>query len=430
MNHFDDRNKGMDIHRQDPVNMRADIGGSETPVILSALTGFTIGFFIAAGAVVLIRVMANETDGMRALMQALAVFIPAFILTVIARTLHKRSKQGAGVSKMLAVFCGIIGLSTGSALWVTSPTEHGLAMKLLEENQELIEERVEQLAACRALMDDYPIRTLKEFISPEQLVELKTVKMNLTRSKYDLGKGWNTLLTTDTDFLRLKPGVAPDEVTDRSKRYRSLFRSPDVGTYSDVFNEKVDHLAEMAYGDNSYVWPREVEKILEFVIPVRYLIIVRTGEVTPPLLNGKTYLAGYLSGEAFCFDLADKRLIAAFLFETTNSGKVEYTYAKNAGVVGEANSAGHSLQEDLLDNTWPAFWNKFHQLASSAISSNNNLKLPFKQVAMDEARLNVLRKRIDDVNREHRVKQGMDELKGKTEGISRSKLPELIEKDK
>ncbi len=413
MNQSDDRNKSMANYRQNPTDGRGGLNVNRSPVILSALQGFTIGFFIAATVVVCIRVTSSETDGMNALVQSLMILVPAIVLTVIARILHKRSKSKGRVSKSIARFVGLLGLATGAAIWVAAPTQHQVAQKMLDDHRSLLESRVEQLADCRSQIEAYPTGSLKKRITSEQLAELKTVKMNLKRSKYNLSEGWNALLTTDTDFARLKPGTNPEEMMDDSDRPKSSFRSPDVYTYSREFSKEIDDLAEMTYGD-PYLWPSDVEEFLEFFVPMRYVIIVRMGEINPAVLTGKQFISGYVSGEAFCFELEKKKLIAAFTFETTNSTKIEYTYKKNANVTAVANSAGHSLQENLLNNTWPAFWNRFHELASASASSNQTIELPYQKVALDEARLNVLRKRVMDAQREKKVKQGMAELESKS----------------
>jgi len=412
----------MANYRQNPTDGRGGLNVNRPPLLLSALQGFTIGFFIAATVVVWIRVANSEKDGMSAFVQAMMILVPAIVLTVIARILHKRSKSEGRVSKSIARFAALLGLAAGSAIWVAAPTQHKIAQKLLDDHRSLLESRVEQLAACRSQIDAYPTGSLKKRITSEQLAELKTVKMNLKGSKYSLDEGWNALLTTDTDFSRLKPGTDPDEMMDASARPTSSFRSPNVYTYSRDFSKEIDELAIMINGD-PYVWPRDVEELLEFFVPIRYVIIVRMGEINPSVLTGKQYVSGYVSGEAFCFELEKKRLIAAFTFETTNSTKIEYTYKKNANLTAVANSAGHSLEEDLLNNTWPAFWNKLHELATVSVSSNQTIKLPYQKVALDEARLNVLRKRIMNAQREQKVKQGMAELESKSGTAKDLKIP-------
>ena len=123
-------------------------------------------------------------------------------------------------------------------------------------------------------------------------------------------------------------------------------------------------------------------------------------------------ICGYedFSGEAFCFELEGKRLIAGFSFAATNSERVNYTYEKNSSVTSVANSAMHSLQEDLILSAWPAFWQKLHQSARAADSANKELDLPFKPLALDEAKVAWMRKQIEEVVREQKVKEELARL--------------------
>ncbi len=416
MNHSDKRNKSLADYRQDQTSARSGSGFSAPPVALSTLTGVTIGVFIGGAVVVLVRAMESETDGTTALRQAMMILVPVIVLTVIARILHKRSKNERRVSKVIVMLGTVLGLGLGGVIWFTAPTQDGIAQQLRQDNMPLIRTRAEQLAACRAQIDDYPIGSLKTKITAAQLAEFKTVKMNLKRNRYRVSEGWNTLLTTDTDFARLKAGTPPDEVMDSNDRPKSSFRSPDVYSYSKEFCDDVEEIAAMAYGDPN-VWPRRIEELVDVVVPMRYVIIIRMGDINPTVLTGKKYIAGYASGEAFCFELEKKRLIAAFSFETTNSTTVEYTFKKNDNVAAEASAAGTSLQEDLLKNTWPAFWQRFHSVATASVSSNQSLTLPFKHVALSEAKLNVVRTKIMDARREREVKAGLEAV---TSGVKPS----------
>ena len=403
-----ERKPSRDERRHDPAGK----GGRNTAgssFLFSALLGFTIAFFLAAGTVVLLRVIESETDGMNAFIQALMVLGPALLLLVAAIVVRKKSKSKRRFSKQVAGVCAVVGLAAGAALWVTSPTQRELADKLLEDNAVLFKQRAEQLAACRAQLDDYPPGTLGGKISAEQLVGLKSVKMNLNRSDYELSDGWNTLLATDTDFARLKPGSDPDDIMDRFDRPKPSFRSPDTYAYAPEFNGKIDELADSAYGD-PYLWRREAEELVATFKPLRYLVIVRAADINQPLLTGEEFIPGYFSGEAFCFDLEEKRLIAGFLFAATNSERVSYTYEKNSNVTSVANSAMHSLQEDLTLAAWPAFWRKFHQLAQTAVSPNKELELPFKPLALREAKVAWMRKRIEEAVREQQVQEELESL--------------------
>jgi len=408
MNKSYERKPNKDDRRHDP----SDTGGEKragSSFLFSALLGFTIAFFLAAGTVVLIRVIESETDGMNALIQALIVLGPAILLLVIAIVVRKKSKTKRRFSKQVAIVGTVAGLAAGAALWVTSPTERGMADKLLEDNATLFRQRAEQLAACRAQLDDYPPGSLDQKVTAEQMAELATVKMNLSRSKYALSEGWNTLLAADTDFARLKPGTAPDDIMDRFDRPKPSFRSPDTYAYGSDFNEKIDELAAAAYGD-PYLWLRDAEELVETFTPLHYLVIVRVADINPPLLTGEQFIPGYFSGEAFCFELEGKRLIAGFSFAATNSERVNYTYEKNSSVTSVANSAMHSLQEDLILSAWPAFWQKLHQSAGAADSANKELELPFKSLALDEAKVAWMRKQIEEVVREQKVKEELARL--------------------
>ena len=67
------------------------------------------------------------------------------------------------------------------------------------------------------------------------------------------------------------------------------------------------------------MWRREAEEFVETIKPLRSLVIVRAAEINPPVLTGEQFIPGYFGGEAFCFELEKKRLIAAFPFAATNS---------------------------------------------------------------------------------------------------------------
>jgi len=408
MNKSYERKPDRDDRRHDPSGK----GGGKTAgssFLFSTLLGFTIGFFLAAGTVVLLRVIESETDGMNALIQALIVLVPAIVLLVVPIVIRKTSKPKKRFLKQVAGVGAVAGLAAGAALWVTSPTQRGLADKLLEDNETLFGQRAEQLAACRAQLDDYPPGSLDQKITAEQMAELAMVKMNLNRSKYALSEGWNTLLAADTDFARLKPGTAPDDIMDRFDRPKPSFRSPDTYAYGSDFNGKIDELADAAYGD-PYLWLRDAEELVETFTPLRYLVIVRLADINPPLLTGEQFIPGYFNGEAFCFELEEKRLIAGFSFAATNSEHVNYTYEKNSSVTSVANSAMHSLQEDLVMGAWPAFWQKLHQFAPAAESANKELELPFKPLALDEAKVAWMRKQIEEVVREQKVKEELARL--------------------
>lgn len=384
--------------------------------------GCTIAAILAAGVVILIRVAESETDGMNALLQSLKILSPLLLVLVAAFVMRRKSSSPGHFSKRMAAYCAMAGLSAGGAIWVTSPTQRAIADKLLEDNRELFQERAGQLAACRAQLDDYPVGTLGQTITAEQLAEFQSVKMNLNQSRHKLAEGWNTLLAADTDFVRLKPGTDPNDIMLGYDRPKPSFRSPDTYEYASEFNGKVDELAEAVYGA-PYLWRREAEELVETFTPLRYLVIVRAGDTNPPVLTGEQFVPGYFSGEAFCFDLDGKRLIAAFSFAATNSESVEYTYKENSSVTAVANTAMHSLREDLIKSAWPAFWRKFHQLADAAVSPNKNLELPFTALALNEAKLAWMRKQIEEVAREQQVQEELECLESGSGSGSSEEAP-------
>ena len=75
---------------------------------------------------------------------------------------------------------------------------------------------------------------------------------------------------------------------------------------------------------------------------------------------------------------------------------MEFTYAENASVAGKADSAMHSVLDDLNKNLWPAFWVRLHELAPKTKSDYSELQLPYKPVALNQAALNWLRKKNSD----------------------------------
>ncbi len=355
----------------------------------------------------LVRAMGSESDGMRVLYHLLAVLVPALVLVLVGwvvRKRWKRSGRAGGISKMAAGLCGVVGLASGAALWVTVPTEFGIAEKMVEESRDLILGRAGQLAACRDLMESVPVGGLAGQLSAEQFAELEAVEMDFEHSDKELPSEWNALFTVDSDYARLKVDTDPDSIMDPWNRPTPAFYRPSDYRYSYDLKGKVDDIADLAYGDAAQ-WRSNLEILLAELKQLKYVVIVRKMGWNAPLLTGDRFANGYAEWEAFCFDLGGRRLIGGFVFAATNSEKVSYNYAKNAHVTAQADSAGKALEDDLEKNGWPAFWHRLHEVAKRAKSPYSGEKLPYQGLALAEAMLIMKAKQRVDAERAKAVEE-------------------------
>ena len=64
--------------------------------------GCTIAAILAAGVVILIRVIESETDGMNTLIQSLKILSPLLPVLVVAFVMRKRSSTPGHISKRMA----------------------------------------------------------------------------------------------------------------------------------------------------------------------------------------------------------------------------------------------------------------------------------------------------------------------------------------
>lgn len=342
--------------------------------ILSLLLGFCIGFFLGAGAVVLIRGLSNETDGMTALTQALMIFGPAMILTGLIWFAQRADSKR--VMNKLAIFVALFGgLGFGAAIWFTAPTEIGMQEALLERNMPLILERVDQLAKIREQIEAIPFDALDGNDSDKQLAELRQTPFNFLRDDYDLPDEWNTLLASDTDFARIKAGTDPKTVMDRTEMPHSKFFFDDRYEYS--VDSEVDTIAQVAYG-HDYMWLYETRQFVKKIQQLRYVCVIRMVYKTEPQLLKDQFVPGYQQGQVFCFDLETDKLIGAFTFSNTNTRSVDYKFDESGTNDDKENSAEFYLEKDLHENSWPAFWVKLHTVAEKATSNYMEETLPYE----------------------------------------------------
>ncbi len=379
-------------------------GSEPTGRIFSVLLGFTLGFLISAGVVVLLRTMISESDGTRALNQSLVIFVPSLILLVIALIVRKITKSAKGLSRPVGLIGGVIGIFYGAAIWVTVPTNKQIATEMLAGNRDLIRARAAALAGCRAQLDAIPAGTLGERITEAQLAELKGVAMDFRHNEYHLPETWNAILTVDTDYARLKPETDPDTIMDTWARPDSAFFPHGDFRHTHDLRDFVDNAAVAAYG-SAYLWPDTLERQITELKQLKYLVILRLVKRNPPLLTGDEFKYGYIEGEAFCFDLEAKRLIAGFPFAATNSDEVNYNYAQNANVMAQADSAGAALSEDLDKNGWNAALHRLQVLAEGTLSPVSEEKLPYTELSLAEAMLVFNEKQRMDQEREKAVRE-------------------------
>lgn len=392
--------------RQQPEDGSGD-GSKPTAKVFSTLLGFTLGFLIAAGVVVLLRTMKSESDGTRVLEQSLLIFGPALLLLVIVGIVRKIRKSEKGVSRPVGLIGACIGIFYGAAIWVAVPSNEQIATEMLAANRDLIRARAAAMAECRSLLDGIPPGTLEERISEAQLAELKGVHMDFRHNQYQLDETWNAILTVDTDYVRLKPETDPETIMDSWDRPdASFFPHGDFRHTHDLRNF-VDNAALSAYG-SPFLWPDSMERQINELKQLKYLVILRLVERNPPLLTGDDFKYGYIEGEAFCFELEAKRLIAGFSFAATNSDEVKYTYAQNANVMAQAESAGAALSEDLDKNGWNAALHRLHQIAGGTLSPVGGEKPPYTELSLAEAMLVFKETQRMEREREKAVREKLD----------------------
>ena len=380
----------------------------------SLLIGLSIGFLIGATALVVIRGMESESDGMAALFSSLAIFAPIAIATGIVGFLGRSAKNPGSVNaddetpnsqtprmhKPLALTAFALGCGAAAALAVVVPTEQTLLDRKLAEHRPHIQKQAAMLADFRDQVDAIELGTAGDLLTDESKQNLKAIRFDFRDSDYPRIESWNTLLSSQAEYARLKKDTNPDEIMDSWDRPNPRFLRADRYQYSS--DSRVDHLAQLAYGDG-YLFEDELSESIFDAEHMKYVIFVRVVDENPPVLTGEEFEGGFISAEAFVFDVEDSKIVAAFPFAATNSERVEYSYAENESVTGQADSAIHSVVEDLHKNLWPAFWVRIHELAPESKSDYSELKLPYKPVALASAYLNWQKQKQAEKETENKI---------------------------
>ncbi|WP_146521376.1 DMT family transporter [Stieleria varia] len=372
--------------------------------LLSILLGFTVGFLLAAAAIVLIRGMDSETDGMNALIAALSIFVPAFLLTMVVWFVQRKGERRP-LHWPLALLCGAVGLGGASMLWFTVPTQEQVRQEYLAKHSDILKRRANQFAKIKTAVESVPPGSLLETITDEQREELKTLQLDFRNTKPPRQETWNTLLTCEAEYARVAADTDPDSVMNSWDRPSRKF--PRKDRYQYTSDSEVDQIADYAFGDPYFgIW--ELEDTVKDAKKMKYVVYVRMTDQELPVLTGQEFRGGFRSAEAFVYDLDAEKIASAFTFSATNSEQVDYQYQENAGVAGKTNSAMNSVIEDLNNNMWPAFWNRIHQVAPESKSEFENLELPYKPLSLAEAFLNWKRKSDADKEKAKKIQAELE----------------------
>ena len=340
--------------------------------LLSLAIGLTTGLALGAGAIVLLRGMESESDGLRALVPALAVVVPMLLVTVLLW--WGQRGQTKRVMNKLAIFVAMIGgLGFGAAIGFVAPTERSIINAMLLENKPTIQGKAKALVKFWDQVNAFSHEPLDGGFAEQQLEELRLAPLNLIKGGYDLSGSWNTLLAVETDFARLKLDTDPDTIMQSWDRPKPLFKT-DRYKYS---NESgVDQIASVAFGD-SYLWTSEAQDFVAMMQQLEYVLIVRITDTKEAELGKDSYRPGLMRGQVFLFRFSDEQLVGGFDFVTTHSESIKYSFDETGTSEDEMESARNELKENLRDNAWPALCVKLHSVVESAISDFENLELPY-----------------------------------------------------
>lgn len=352
----------------------------QTKTLLGMLIGFCIGFLIAGGIVILLRTSTSESDGFRTLLHCLSVFIPAVVLLILTWIVQPNI-QNSVISKTSLYACMLVGLGAGSAVLVTSPTRQTIANRILNQNRELMNHRANQLASFHEQTTRYPVGSIDKQMEESQLATFSELTMNMYFEGYRLSESWNTLITSDADFARLKPGTDPNQMENsRNSRARKFGRED---RYEYGSNSWVDEFAVYSFSDESHRID-DVKRFAKEIQQLRYVFIIRLRNENPPIFRDAEYVPGFMEFEAFCFDCETDEMLGTFTFSSTNSNIVRYTYGESSS---QASEAMGSVVDDLQKNAWLSFWHRLHELNETVKSQYTNQELPFTPESLMEAEL-------------------------------------------
>lgn len=273
----------------------------------------------------------------------------------------------------IAWFAGaLIGVGLTTVLVAMEPTGSELENQYLAEHAGEFEQLRVTLDEMAALARSIPAGTIDSQTSKQQRAELKSLLMDFREpNSFDVPSP-NAVVAQLADF----PAEPDPYRSGRSVLQPSTFQMRGPADCTTL----VDTLESLDSG--AFFTIDSLKELHERLDNLRFVVLIRFGEVLDPKIRAESFEPGYQIAEAFCFDIREKRLLGGFSFEATTNDQISFSYDREQDKIG---SALYQLGEQLETNVETAFWERLHEVVPATLS-NMSPELPFSEESLNDAR--------------------------------------------